>query len=133
MEALFVSGDWAPEAGERAAPGISAKARWADFEDVARTTERASIELQSVYWTARFEARSDSEDHWGPSGDLSRAMLLLYDLRHHSARVSGLEFLLDPWVNGADRVEAILNDPGVKAAVQAISEREPAPRESTGS
>ena len=113
-------------------PGISVETRWADFEDVARTTERACIELQSVYWTALFEARPDSGNPWGPSADLGRAMLLLYDLRHHSALVSGVEFLLDPWVNGADRAGAILNDPEVMAAVQAISERNRPSRESTG-
>lgn len=133
VEALFASGDWAPEAGERAVPGISAETRWADFEDVARTTERAAVELQSVYWTALFETRPASDNPWGPTADLGRAMLLLYDLRHHSALVSGLEFLLDSWVSGAGRVRAVLKDPGVMAAVQTISGRKPPSRESTGS
>ncbi|MDE1821149.1 MAG: hypothetical protein KGJ23_10510 [Euryarchaeota archaeon] len=125
VEALFLPGEWAPEAAERATRSIDAARRWSLFEEVARNAQGGGIELQSVYWTSLFEERLEEELQHRPLPDLERAAILLYDLGHHSALVAGMEFLLDPWVSGEARVEANIKEGGLERVLAIVAEREP--------
>ena len=125
VEALFLPGDWIPEAGERAARTMDLQRRWPLFEAVAREAEAAHIELQSLYWTALFEQGPEEESERRPTPDLERAAILLYDLGHHSALVAGLDFLLDPAVSGHERVQRNLREGRLAGALVVFGERAP--------
>jgi hypothetical protein len=125
VDGLFLPGDWVPEASEGAVPGIPPDNRWPLFESVAKEAQAAGIELQSVYWTALYEERSEDVSEPRSTPQLGRAALILYDLGHHSALVAGLGFLLDPAVYGHERVERNLGEGGIAVALQVIAGRAP--------
>lgn len=125
VEALFLSGDWVPEAGERAALTMAPERRWPLFERVATAAQEEAIELQSLYWTALFERGPDDPSERRPTPDMGRAALLLYDLGHHSALVAGLGFLLDPMVSGPERSERNLREGGLAETMKALAQRPP--------
>ncbi|MGI0054824.1 MAG: hypothetical protein ACREBZ_03770 [Thermoplasmata archaeon] len=128
VESVFLPGDWAPEAGERAAGTIPLERRWSLFEAEAREAHRAGIELQSLYWTSLFEEGPGDETDRRPTRDLERATALLYDLGHHSALVAGLGFLLDLAVSGPERVHRNLKDGNLERVLATIAQRPPALR-----
>ncbi len=125
VEALFIRGDHPPETAERAIPSISPVERWALFQDVARQARDAAVELQSLYWTSLFEERADLHDTQRVLPELGPALELLYDLGHHSALVSGVDLLLEPFVAGTERVEAVIRDKGFQALLRTVKERPP--------
>ena len=125
VEALFLPGDFVPEAGERAARTIAEARRWALFERTAVEVREAGIELQSLYWTSLFGQGPVEEPLRSPSPELVRATLLLYDEGHHSALVAGVRFLLDPAVAGHEWVEQNLREGGLAKALETMRERPP--------
>lgn len=125
VEALFLPGDFTPEAGERGVRAIPIQTRWSLFEEVTRTARNDGVELQSLYWTSLFEAGPNDEEERKPTTDLERAILLLYDSGHHAALAAGMDFLMEPMVSGGPRVERILEEGGVARALRVISERLP--------
>ena len=127
VEALFIRGDHPPEVAERACRTIPPPERWRLFEAIAESAREDGVELQSLYWTSLFEERTDLDDD-RPERVLSEmgpALRALYDLGHHSALVVGLDFLLDPFVSGPERVEAVARDEGVRAFFRTVQERPP--------
>jgi hypothetical protein len=128
VEALFIRGDYPPEIGERAIPSIPPAERWALFQDVARQACDAGVELQSLYWTSLFEERTDLYAAERVLPELGPALEFLYDLGHHSALVSGANFLLEPFIAGGDRVKIVMRDEGVQAFLRTLEVRPPLAR-----
>lgn len=126
VEALFISGDRPPDTAEAVVPTIPEGERWGLFEEVTRAAYRDGIELQSLYWTALFEEQPTDDAPERILPDLGRALHLLYDLGHHSALVDGVNHLLEPFIGGGERVEAVLSDAGVLTFLRTVEERPPA-------
>lgn len=117
-EALFVSGDWVPDAATKHVRGWPAERAWAAFEGVARRAAEDGAELQSLFWMALFEDEGANIDiPLRPRRALGDAMRLLFDLGHFGALAWFLSWLSSD-MDSPESVEAFLGDEGVQGALE---------------